>query len=106
MATIVLYGIVVWRGTRAALRASETFGTYLGARADGDARVPGAVNMSVAMGMLPTKGLTLPLHLLWRLLAGHLDGRRGRAPLAERLRPRRLRNPGPSRVRRMQEAAA
>ena len=58
--TIALYAVVVWRGTRAALRASETFGTYLGLGLTAMLGVQAAVNMSVAMGMLPTKGLTLP----------------------------------------------
>ena len=58
--TIGLYAVVVWRGTRAALRASETFGTYLGLGLTAMLGVQAAVNMSVAMGMLPTKGLTLP----------------------------------------------
>ena len=60
VATIVLYGIVVWRGTRAALRASETFGTYLGLGLTAMLGFQAAVNLGVAMGMLPTKGLTLP----------------------------------------------
>jgi cell division protein FtsW len=58
--TIALYAVVVWRGSRAALRASETFGTYLGLGLTAMLGVQAAVNMSVAMGMLPTKGLTLP----------------------------------------------
>jgi cell division protein FtsW len=59
-AMVVLYAIIVWRGTRAALRASETFGTYLGLGLTALLGAQAVVNMSVAMGMLPTKGLTLP----------------------------------------------
>ncbi|HXX32797.1 MAG TPA: putative lipid II flippase FtsW [Myxococcaceae bacterium] len=59
-ATVLLYGVIVWRGTRAALRANETFGTYLGLGLTALLGVQAVVNMSVAMGMLPTKGLTLP----------------------------------------------
>ena len=59
-ATVLLYAVIVWRGTRAALRASETFGTYLGLGLTALLGVQAVVNMSVAMGMLPTKGLTLP----------------------------------------------
>jgi cell division protein FtsW len=58
--TVLLYAVIVWRGTRAALRASETFGTYLGLGLTALLGVQAVVNMSVAMGMLPTKGLTLP----------------------------------------------
>ena len=60
VATILLYAVIVWRGSRAALRASETFGTYLGLGLTAMLGFQAAVNMSVAMGMLPTKGLTLP----------------------------------------------
>jgi cell division protein FtsW len=59
-AMVLLYGIIVWRGTRAALAASETFGTYLGLGLTALLGAQAVVNMSVAMGMLPTKGLTLP----------------------------------------------
>jgi cell division protein FtsW len=59
-AMVLLYGIIVWRGTRAALRAQETFGTYLGLGLTALLGAQAVVNMSVAMGMLPTKGLTLP----------------------------------------------
>ena len=40
--------------------------------------------MSVAMGLLPTKGLTLPVRLLRRLLADRLHGRGGAAALGQR----------------------
>jgi cell division protein FtsW len=59
-ALVLLYAVIVWRGTRAALRAPETFGTYLGLGLTALLGVQAVVNMSVAMGMLPTKGLTLP----------------------------------------------
>jgi cell division protein FtsW len=59
-AMVLLYGVIVWRGTRAALRAQETFGTYLGLGLTALLGAQAVVNMSVAMGMLPTKGLTLP----------------------------------------------
>lgn len=57
---LLLYGVLVWRGLRAALRAAEPFGAYaalglttlLGAQA--------MVNLAVVFGLLPTKGLTLP----------------------------------------------
>jgi cell division protein FtsW len=55
-----LYGIVVWRGLRAARRASDPFGCYA---AIGFSTLVGAqalVNFAVVFGLLPTKGLTLP----------------------------------------------
>jgi cell division protein FtsW len=59
-ALILLYGVILWRGVRASLRASETFGTYLGLGLTALIAFQAVVNMSVAMGLLPTKGLTLP----------------------------------------------
>jgi len=57
---IALYAIVVWRGFRAAFNASEPFGAYLALGLTTLIGVQATVNMAVAMGMLPTKGLTLP----------------------------------------------
>jgi cell division protein FtsW len=103
--TIALYAVVVWRGTRAALRASETFGTYLGLGLTAMLGVQAAVNMSVAMGMLPTKGLTLPFVsyggcslVVSMAAAGVL------LSLSAASAP--LRNPGPLRARSWREAPA
>ncbi|RYZ35418.1 MAG: putative lipid II flippase FtsW [Myxococcaceae bacterium] len=57
---VSLYGIVLWRGIRASLAAGETFGTYLGLGISSIIAFQATVNMCVAMGLLPTKGLTLP----------------------------------------------
>ncbi len=57
---IVLYAIIIWRGIRAALGAGEPFGTYLGLGVTALIGFQAVVNMSVAMGLVPTKGLTLP----------------------------------------------
>jgi cell division protein FtsW len=57
---LALYGLLVWRGLRAARRASDAFGCYA---AVGLATLVGAqalVNFAVVFGLLPTKGLTLP----------------------------------------------
>ncbi len=58
---VALYGLVVWRGLRAAVRAPDVFGTLL---AFGFSLLIGLqtlVNIGVVTGLLPTKGLTLPL---------------------------------------------
>ncbi len=58
---LLLYAVVVWRGLRASLRAAEPFGAYL---ALGLATLFGSqalLNLAVVFGLLPTKGLTLPL---------------------------------------------
>lgn len=57
---IGLYTIVIWRGLRAALNASEAFGTYLGLGLVSLVAFQAITNMAVAMGVVPTKGLTLP----------------------------------------------
>lgn len=57
---VLLYAVVIWRGIRASLRAAEAFGVYLGLGLTTLFAFHALVNMSVAMGMLPTKGLTLP----------------------------------------------
>jgi cell division protein FtsW len=57
---LVLYGVVIWRGIRAALHASEPFGTYLALGVTSLFAFQAIVNMCVASGLLPTKGLTLP----------------------------------------------
>ncbi len=57
---IALYAVLVWRGLRAALNASDAFGCYA---ALGVTTLVGAqviVNLAVVFGLLPTKGLTLP----------------------------------------------
>jgi cell division protein FtsW len=59
-AVIALYGIIIWRGVRAALCAVEPFGTYLGLGITSLIAFHAIVNMFVAMGLAPTKGLTLP----------------------------------------------
>jgi cell division protein FtsW len=55
-----LYAIVIWRGLRASLKASEQFGVFLGLGITALISFQALVNMSVAMGLVPTKGLTLP----------------------------------------------
>ncbi|HME92489.1 MAG TPA: FtsW/RodA/SpoVE family cell cycle protein, partial [Myxococcaceae bacterium] len=55
-----LYGVIIWRGIRASLAAGEPFGTYLGLGITALIAFQAIVNMCVAMGLVPTKGLTLP----------------------------------------------
>jgi cell division protein FtsW len=60
VAVVLLYAVLIWRGLRAALSASEPFGVYLGLGVTALFAFHALVNMSVALGLLPTKGLTLP----------------------------------------------
>lgn len=60
---LILFGIVVWRGFAiglAAERAGKRFQAYLSYGLAGGMGLQALVNMSVNMGLLPTKGLTLP----------------------------------------------
>ena len=57
---MALYGIIIWRGIRAALSATEAFGSYLALGITSLIAFQAVTNMCVAMGLVPTKGLTLP----------------------------------------------
>jgi cell division protein FtsW len=55
------YFLLVARGVRAALRAPDDFGAFLAFGLSTMFGVQALVNLSVALAILPTKGLTLPL---------------------------------------------
>jgi len=55
------FGVLLWRGVRAALRASGSFDAYLAMGISGLIGIPAVFNLLVATGLLPTKGLPLPL---------------------------------------------
>ncbi len=55
-----LFMVLVWRGVRVALEARDLFGTYLALGATLIIGLQAFVNAGVVMGLLPTKGLTLP----------------------------------------------
>lgn len=57
MAAFVLF---LWRGVRAAWRAPDDFGTYLAAGLTFAIVLQAFINMSVVLGLLPTKGIPLP----------------------------------------------
>jgi cell division protein FtsW len=54
------YLVIVLRGVRAALNAEDEYGTYVAFGISVLLGVQALVNLSVAMAILPTKGLTLP----------------------------------------------
>jgi cell division protein FtsW len=60
LALLALFGVVVWRGLRAALNASEPFGCYAALGLTSLIGAQALVNLAVVFGLLPTKGLTLP----------------------------------------------
>jgi cell division protein FtsW len=59
-AVAALFAILVWRGARAALRARDAFGCYLGFGITAMFGLQALVNLGVVLGALPTKGLPLP----------------------------------------------
>jgi cell division protein FtsW len=57
---VTLYGVLVWRGVRASLNASEAFGCYAALGVTTLVGGQALVNLAVVFGLMPTKGLTLP----------------------------------------------
>jgi cell division protein FtsW len=55
-----LFGVLIWRGFVAAARARDVFGSYLAFGLTCTFGLQALINMAVVMGLLPTKGLTLP----------------------------------------------
>jgi cell division protein FtsW len=57
---LALFMLLIWRGVKVALSARDLFGTYLALGATMVIGLQAFVNSGVVMGLLPTKGLTLP----------------------------------------------
>jgi cell division protein FtsW len=55
-----LYGLVIWRGMRIAFRCQDSFGMLAATGITTAIALQVSINIGVALGMLPTKGLTLP----------------------------------------------
>lgn len=55
-----LFGVILWRGMRIALRAPDLFGTYLAFGLTFCLFLQAVINIMVVAGLMPTKGLTLP----------------------------------------------
>ncbi len=60
-AVLILFGILVWRGIRAALGARDVFGGYLAFGVTLLFAVQVIFNVGVVLGVVPNKGITLPL---------------------------------------------
>jgi cell division protein FtsW len=58
---IGLFGLIVWRGFSIAMNAKDEYGTFLATGITSMFGIQAFVNMAVVTGLLPTKGLTLPL---------------------------------------------
>ena len=60
-AVIILFGILIAGGIRSGLKAKDLYSTYLAVGLTSFIGLQVLINMGVVMGLLPTKGLTLPL---------------------------------------------
>jgi cell division protein FtsW len=57
---VLCFAVIAWRGFRAARRAPDAFGALVAAGATAMLVVQAAVNMSVVLALVPTKGIPLP----------------------------------------------
>jgi cell division protein FtsW len=57
---VLLFAVLVWRGFRATALAPDAFGCYLALGLTTLIGSQALVNLAVVLGLLPTKGLTLP----------------------------------------------
>lgn len=58
---VACFAVILWRGMRAALRAPDGFGSFLAIGLTMMLVVQAFLNMSVVLGLMPTKGIPLPL---------------------------------------------
>ncbi|MGH7633775.1 MAG: putative lipid II flippase FtsW [Gemmatimonadaceae bacterium] len=59
-AVLICFLVILWRGLRVSLRAPDTFGAFLALGLTTMVAVQALVNISVVLGLLPTKGIPLP----------------------------------------------
>jgi len=58
---LACFCLIAWRGLRIALRAQDSFGSFVALGLTSMIVVQAFVNMSVVLGLMPTKGIPLPL---------------------------------------------
>lgn len=59
-AVVACFCVITWRGLRVALRAPDSFGAFLALGLTTMVAVQALVNISVVLGLMPTKGIPLP----------------------------------------------
>jgi cell division protein FtsW len=57
---VLLYGLIIWRGIAIARNTTDPFGALLSFGLTAAIALQVCINMGVTLGLLPTKGLTLP----------------------------------------------
>lgn len=60
MLVVALFGLFLWRGTRAAVRAGDPYASYLAMGITGLVVGQAALNMAVVSGLMPITGVPLP----------------------------------------------
>jgi cell division protein FtsW len=58
---VLLFATFLWRGIRTALKTEDTFGRFLAVGITSMIVVQAFINISVVLGLMPTKGIPLPL---------------------------------------------
>ena len=61
LVVVVLFAIFLWRGIRTAFRTQDLFGRFLVVGITSMVVVQAFINISVVLGLMPTKGIPLPL---------------------------------------------
>lgn len=61
LCVVALFAIFLWRGMRASWRTDDPFGRYLAVGITSMVALQAFINISVVLGMMPTKGIPLPL---------------------------------------------
>lgn len=60
VAVVALFVVFLYRGLRTAIRTEDTFGRYLATGITAMVVLQACINISVVLGMMPTKGIPLP----------------------------------------------
>jgi cell division protein FtsW len=60
-AVLICFAVIAWRGIRIALHAPDRFGAFLALGLTTMVAVQAFINISVVLGLMPTKGIPLPL---------------------------------------------
>jgi cell division protein FtsW len=61
LTVVLLFALLLWRGMRTALRTQDMFGRFLAVGITSMVVVQALINISVVLGLMPTKGIPLPL---------------------------------------------
>ena len=60
LTVVILFAIFLWRGVRVSLRAPDNFGRFLAVGITSMIVLQAFINISVVLGLMPTKGIPLP----------------------------------------------